>query len=233
MLRVLLALILTALVPGFPALGAGGLRGPAAVVDGNTLVVAGQQFRLFGSDAPDIGQSCLYRERAFFCGDIARTALLDLVAGAKLSCRLRGRGENGRQSASCTAGGADVAANMVHTGWAVANADEVPGYARIEAKAKAARRGMWRGQFMRPAVWRQQTGARESFCLRGRPTGEGAECPAIRTASGVLYSLAGGRAGSFTPGAEICVCGGLVGKSLCLQGRVMSVTRILDAPACP
>ena len=136
------------------------LVGPAEVVDGNIMVVAGQRLRLFGSDAPDLGQSCTYDQRPFPCGDVARTALMDLVAGAEVRCRARRPDANGTRPASCAVQGADVAANMVHTGWAVANRAEMPDYARIEARAQSARRGLWRGTFERPAAWRRKNAAR-------------------------------------------------------------------------
>ncbi|GHD23860.1 hypothetical protein GCM10016234_39460 [Tianweitania populi] len=36
--------------------------------------------------------------------------------------------------------------------------DPLPGYAEIEAKAKAARAGIWSSEFMRPADWRRTYG---------------------------------------------------------------------------
>ncbi len=129
--------------------------GLAEVIDGNTMIVAGQRLRLYGSDAPDLGQTCSYDQRPFPCGDVARTALMDLVAGGEVRCRPHGPDAAGSRSATCTVQEADVAANMVHTGWAVANRDEMPDYARLEARAHNAKRGLWRGAFAMPADWRR------------------------------------------------------------------------------
>jgi endonuclease YncB( thermonuclease family) len=51
---------------------------------------------------------------------------------------------------------------MVHTGWALAYRRYSKLYVAIEEKAKAAKRGMWRGEFVPPWEWRR--GKR----LRGR-----------------------------------------------------------------
>ncbi|MDJ0948030.1 MAG: thermonuclease family protein [Alphaproteobacteria bacterium] len=207
------------------------IAGPAEVLDGNHLIVAGQRVRLFGSDAPDLAQHCTYESRTYACGDVARTALMDLVAGARVRCRLRG--SSSEPAATCTVQRADVAANMVHTGWALANTAEIPTYAGIEAKARRAGRGLWRGGFVRPAEWRRGGGPTETLCVRGRLTAEGTECPALRDQRGTLYTLAPDRPGGLPQGQEVCVCGAIAETSTCMQGRTIAVTRLVDPAACP
>lgn len=211
------------------------INGPAKVIDGNTLVVAGQKLRLWGSDAPDLAQNCSHADgRRYSCGNIARTALMDLVLAATLRCRPRGPAATVPISVSCTVQGADVAANMVHTGWAVANRAEMPGYATIEKKSRAAGRGMWRGAFERPADWRRRAGGtRETMCVRGKLTDEGVECQAMRGDDGTLYTFTRGQAGDARTGDSLCVCGSIAGMSFCMQGRTIAVTRILGPAECP
>jgi endonuclease YncB( thermonuclease family) len=58
-----------------PALA--GVTGPARVVDGDSLQVAGEQMRLHEIDAPEIGQVCSLDGKPWSCGragaDLLRT----------------------------------------------------------------------------------------------------------------------------------------------------------------
>ncbi len=129
------------------------LQGQATVVDGRTLNIGGTRLRLANIDAPDPSQPCQWPNKEIDCGNVARTALLDLVAGTEVTCRVDDRGAAG--VALCRAGDFDVAANMLHTGWAVAAEGAPAAYRRIEAKARAARRGLWKGTFEMPWIWRR------------------------------------------------------------------------------
>lgn len=151
-----------AAAPFYGQAGAAELRGAPVVIDGETLEVAGVRIRLYGVDAPDLRQRCEIRGREYNCGRISRTALMDLVAGVKqVSCRLRDSGSTPHASkgtrdrlAVCAAGGYDLSAGMVHTGWALAWPRQGTVYAGIEKKAAKARRGLWRGNFTKPWLWR-------------------------------------------------------------------------------
>ena len=130
--------------------------GPAEVIDGRTLKVGGETVRLYGIDAPDIGQVCRSAKgRPFNCGDRARLALMDLLVATTVRCTPRGRDEAGRIVAQCHGAGFDLSLNMVHTGWALADRTVTDRYAGIEDKARAAGRGLWRGTFERPEEWRR------------------------------------------------------------------------------
>ena len=65
----------------------------------------------------------------------------------------------------------------------------------------------------------------EVICVRGHLTDEGIECPALRSESQSLYTLAGDIAG-FEVGDEVCVCGTAAEVSFCMQGITISVTQI-------
>jgi len=64
-----------------------------------------------------------------------------------------------------------------------------------------------------------------AICVRGHLTDEGIECPALRSESQSLYTLAGDIAG-FEVGDEVCVCGTAAEVSFCMQGTTISVTQI-------
>lgn len=149
--------------PFFGQAEAAELKGAPVVIDGETLDVGGARVRLYGIDAPDMRQQCEIRGRTYNCGRISRTALMDLVAGVKqVSCRLRdpataattNEKRKGVPLATCAAGGYDLAAGMVHTGWALAWPRTGTVYANIEKKAAKARHGLWRGSFTKPWLWR-------------------------------------------------------------------------------
>ena len=137
------------------------------VIDSRTLRVGGVTYRLYGIDGPDLGQTCTKKNgKDYPCGAIARTAMLDLVAGAKVVCRpARGGAVPAIKAltsvrpvaAWCSADGFDIGGNMVHTGWALADPQTAPArYRRIEARSREANRGLWRGAFERPWDWRSK-----------------------------------------------------------------------------
>ncbi len=63
------------------------------------------------------------------------------------------RDRYGRYLAKCTVGGRDLGEAMVQDGRAV---DLNGRYVDAESAARAARRGIWRGSFLHPAVWRRR-----------------------------------------------------------------------------
>lgn len=130
-------------------------NGNWTVADGDTLTVAGRPLRLHGIDAPEPEQTCRWAGGTVLCGAIARTALLDLLAGAgRVVCLPTGTLVRGIESARCAADGFDLSANMVHTGWALPTEAGEAGYGATRDAARAGRRGLWRGDFMRPWDWR-------------------------------------------------------------------------------
>ena len=58
--------------------------------------------------------------------------------------------------AFCDAGGFDISRNMVHTGWAVMARHYCSAFGQTEEKAKAAKRGLWKGAFTPPWEWRAE-----------------------------------------------------------------------------
>ncbi len=154
--RLLVAIVLLAAAAG--AVRAQEVSGPATVIDGDTLEVAGQRFRLFGIDAPDLGQSCPLDGRTIDCGHIASTALSDLTAGGIVSCDAVEKRGDGVVIAMCTSDGFDISENMVYTGWARADIRVSKRYADTEARSQGARRGLWAGEFLPPWDWRRDNG---------------------------------------------------------------------------
>ena len=109
-----------------------------AVVQGDTLVLAGQSVHLRGIYAPSRGEIC---PGQIDCGRAAAGALADLVRGRKVECALEGSDPAGRPYGDCKAGGTDLAEAIVARGWARAIAPE---FADVESRARRQRAGLWR-----------------------------------------------------------------------------------------
>ena len=124
--------------------------GPAQVIDGDSLRVAGIEIRLFGIDAPEFRQTCLRAVHPLACGRAATRFLEWLTQGRELRCRAREEDRYGRTIAVCLAGEIDLGAAMVRAGQAVAYG----AYQAEEREAREARRGIWATSFERPATWR-------------------------------------------------------------------------------
>lgn len=134
-----------------------GLSGSARVIDGDTLDVAGERVRVWGVDAPERDQTCEdARGAPYRCGEHAKLALIDLVAGRALSCAPRDVDRYGRTVAKCSAGGEDLGGRMVRMGHALDYTRYSKGvYLPDELRARRAKAGVWQGRFTRPEDWRR------------------------------------------------------------------------------
>ncbi|MGI9414182.1 MAG: thermonuclease family protein [Hyphomicrobiales bacterium] len=119
------------------------------VVDGNRIAVSGKELRLDGIVAPDLGRQCVLGGKARDCGAIARAGLLDLTAGATVTCRKAGI-LDGAPTHRCTADGYDLSECMVYTGWAVPLEGAPKVYWNVLKGARERPRGFWRGTFVEP-----------------------------------------------------------------------------------
>ena len=129
------------------------VRGMPTILDGDSLEVSNKRFQLYGIDAPEPGELCEKSNgRRLDCGRIARTALLDLTAGAEVVCKPVGPARATTISAHCTAGGFDLSRNMVHTGWALVDRAVTDDFIETEAEAKRRKRGLWR-YAIKPSPW--------------------------------------------------------------------------------
>ena len=151
-------LLLAALVAPAPspATATDAVTGPARIIDGDTIEVAGERIRLHGIDAPEAKQTCEWAGKHVPCGRLATLALMDLTAGAVVTCKTREKDRYGRWVAVCyDPDGFDLGRNMVLTGWALAYRRYSTDYVGTEDKAREAKRGMWKGKFVPPWEWRR------------------------------------------------------------------------------
>ena len=161
----------------------GEITGPAAVVDGDTLEVGGQQVRLLGIDAFEGAQELpLATGGTDFIGRGAAMMLRSLMTSKEVSCTLSSLSDGrGLPLATCFSAKVDLAREMVANGLALAARTHRSPYSDVEAKARSARRGFWRDTFEAPWIFRDRrvkeaAGAAPNACpfkgvvLNGRRT---------------------------------------------------------------
>jgi endonuclease YncB( thermonuclease family) len=127
------------------------------VIDGDSLRIGERTVRLQGIDAVEYHQPCRMPEGGqWHCGVEARKALAALAGKGDLVCEPHATDNFGRAVSTCSVKGVeDLAAALVAQGWAVSGDGEREGsYLAEQQAAQAARRGIWRGSFDRPAQWR-------------------------------------------------------------------------------
>lgn len=146
-MRSLPILLLVALA--FPA-NAEIVSGPAHAVDGDTLVLNEKQVRLAGIDAPELDQHCQRDGQAWPCGEEAKRQLDSMMAGQTVYCQGEGEDPYGRLLGTCSANRMNLNASMVEYGWATAYRAYSDDYLAQEHRARSAKAGIWRSQFVLP-----------------------------------------------------------------------------------
>jgi endonuclease YncB( thermonuclease family) len=132
-------------------------NGPARVIDGDTIDIAGVRVRLLGIDAPEGKQHCERDGVPWLCGQEAAKALRELVGSSPVSCVEHDRDRYKRSVSVCKLpDGTDLGAFMVSNGYAVAYARYSKLYVEDEKKAREAKRGLWSGVFKMPWEWRRR-----------------------------------------------------------------------------
>ncbi|MFT3730965.1 MAG: thermonuclease family protein [Hyphomicrobium sp.] len=128
------------------------ITGRADPIDGDSLWVGDDEVRLKGIDAPEWKQDCRRDGLSWRCGMAARETLVGLIGSNDVTCAISERDVYGRMLGRCTAGDRNLNAEMVASGMAVAYGS----YWNEQGKARAARKGLWSGEFEEPRAWRAQ-----------------------------------------------------------------------------
>ncbi len=126
-----------------------------SVIDGDTLEIDGRALRLFGIDAPELGQTCLNAGKRWRCGLQAAVELRQLLETWKeLTCETAPLASAGNVVICHDPQYNDPAEVLLARGLALALPDSFPAYKRAQNQAKLAKLGLWRGEFLEPAIWR-------------------------------------------------------------------------------
>jgi endonuclease YncB( thermonuclease family) len=136
------------------------LTGRPKLIDGDSFELGSVGVRLFGVDAPEGRQSCKRDGRDWACGDEAARKLRSFVGDRSITCTRRDVDDYSRVVAVCRVGNVDLAAEMARSGFATAYRRYSSDYVDEENEARAARRGIWAGEFTAPEAYRsEQRGA--------------------------------------------------------------------------
>ncbi len=156
------------------------ISGRATVIDGDTIEIAGERIRLEGIDAPEVGQTC---GGGWFgtwaCGSQATAQLKWLVGSRRVDCSAAGRDKYGRMLGWCSVSGKDINAEMVRSGFAWAFVKYSTRYQNIEADARRAKIGIWKGDAQAPWDYREnrwqfaESGAPKGCAIKGNVTENG------------------------------------------------------------
>ena len=130
------------------------LSGVPAVIDGDTIRLAGRVVHIFGIDAPASAQKCRYSDTPYPCGAMATAHLAHLTLGHNVECKGEDKLPSGEILGNCRLGKYDLGAVMVGSGWALAYKKESDQCAEAEERAKQEKLGLWPGEFVHPWVWR-------------------------------------------------------------------------------
>ena len=96
------------------------ITGPAHVIDGDTLDMAGTRVRLWGIDAPETRQTCEGRDgQTYECGRDSKAVMVELTRDRTVTCAPRDNDRYGRVVAVCRTEAGDINAAIVRRGWAV------------------------------------------------------------------------------------------------------------------
>ena len=149
MSRVLILLLTLISAPIFAA-----PNGTVRVIDADTIDVGGTRVRLFGIDAPEMGQPCRADGREWDCGAWTRDAVRNRFEGTYASCDQRDIDRYARVVAQCTVDGQDMGQLIVYSGlaWAFRRYSET--YDLDEKAAAIAGRGLWAVDVQMPSDYR-------------------------------------------------------------------------------
>ena len=136
--------------------------------------------------------------------------LVGRIDGESVACEERDRDRYGRVVAVCRHRAQDVNAWLVREGWALAYRRYSTAYVGEQADAKAAKRGVWRGEFVPPWDWRRGDRLKSASPRRPRESHPGCSTR-FYTVIGVVATSRGTSA--TTPGSASTTCPAIVTTS--------------------
>ena len=149
--------LIAMLWPFDPMADAADLVGPARVIDGDTLAIAGDTIRLAHIDTPEMAQICPNGPAEMRrCGAYTAGRLREWIGDADLHCQLNEIDRYGRFIAECSKQGHDVSTWLVEQGLAMAFRRYSDAMIGEEEKARLSGVGLWQTAFQPPWEFRQQ-----------------------------------------------------------------------------
>lgn len=163
----------------------GDQTGGATVKDGDSLIINGHEFRLYGIDTPEDGdhrckdengnkyqckQQCKNSSGKLYpCGEEATKYLKKFIDNNPVVCKDTGilaRGSHGkvRIVGKCSVAGEDLSRIMIKSGQAVTSFEGKKDYEKEQEAAQKARRGIWQSKDNpTPEQWRTDKSLRDRW----------------------------------------------------------------------
>ena len=143
------------------------ISGIPKVVDGDTVHINDNKFRLEGIDAPEMRQQCkkesfkisfligftFYKD--YSCGKVSKEKLITKINTSEIKCISSSKDRYKRYIATCFKGKTNLNQWMVRNGFAIAYRRYSKKYVPDEVFAKENKLGLWQGKFMEPEKWRK------------------------------------------------------------------------------
>lgn len=127
---------------------------PVKAVDGDSFEIGSRRIRLMGIDAPEYKQYCKDKQKKKYpCGKDSLKYLQNLIGTSAVKCTVHQKDKYNRDLCTCYVNDININAEMVRSGHAIVYLGEE--YKQEEAEAKKAHRGIWRGRFMHPRLFRR------------------------------------------------------------------------------
>ena len=125
------------------------------VTDGDTIRIGEERIRFSGIDAPELKQTCLYKEIEFNCGEFSKNLLIEKIANQEVSCIKESKDQYGRTLAECFVGKESLSSYLVREGYAFAYRKYSDKFIADEEYAQSKGNGMWSMQFLFPWDFRK------------------------------------------------------------------------------
>ncbi len=143
------------------------ISGVPKIVDGDTVYINDNKFRLEGIDAPEVKQQCkkeslkissiigftFYKD--YSCGKVSKEKLTSKINGSEIKCIFTSKDRYKRYIATCYKKKTNLNQWMVRNGYAIAYRRYSKKYVPDEDFAKENKLGLWQGKFMNPEKWRK------------------------------------------------------------------------------
>lgn len=125
--------------------------------DGQTREMTAVRIRFHGIDAPEKGQTCLdAMGKEWLCGHDAMAAMAAMIRGKQVTCYVHDIDRYQRLVSVCSVPDIpDINSELVKRGLAFAYRKYSTDYIDEEDDARAARAGLWSGEFDMPWDWRR------------------------------------------------------------------------------
>ncbi|WP_299964295.1 thermonuclease family protein [uncultured Roseobacter sp.] len=131
------------------------VSGVVRVVDGDGFYVGAVEVRLFGIDAPELGQTCTTEQGVTWrCGRWVRERVAQRFEGRVANCSLVTTDRYGRAVARCRVGGQDVSETLVLEGLAFAYRTYSDDYVLAEKRAAVRDAGLHAHRVQQPSWYR-------------------------------------------------------------------------------